>query len=108
MRFWDASAIVPPVRYGNRTQILGKTFLVSRTQERVSKAGRASEAARESMKQMRELKRDMEYAFTRNQISTAGGSMPSSPTCPPCSLPPTWSKLITGSAAGSPKTPSAN
>ena len=70
----DAAAISPPARYGNYMQILGKTFLISRTQERVSKAGRSSEAARESMKQMRELKRDMEYAFTRNQIGTAGGS----------------------------------
>lgn len=44
------------------------------TLEQVSKAGRAKEAARQAMKQMRELKNDMEYAVVRNQASSAGGS----------------------------------
>lgn len=70
----DASGISPPVRYANYQQISKKVFNISATQEVVSKAGRSSEIARESMKQMRELKRDMEFACTRNQIATAGGA----------------------------------
>jgi hypothetical protein len=70
----DATAISPPARYGNYQQIFKKVFNISATQEVVTKAGRSSEVARESMKQMREIKRDMEYAFTRNQIGTAGGA----------------------------------
>lgn len=70
----DASDISPPARYGNYQQIAKKVFNISATQEKVSKAGRKSEIARESMKQMREIKRDMEYALTRNQVGTAGGS----------------------------------
>ena len=58
----DASfaAASQPNRYGNYTQISRKTFLISETFEAVNKAGRNSEVARQSMKQMRELKRDME------------------------------------------------
>ncbi len=66
--------LVAPIRHGTYMQIARKTFLVSRTLEKVAKAGRKSEVAREAMKQMRELKRDMEYALTRNQASTAGGA----------------------------------
>jgi hypothetical protein len=72
----DASfvTIAAPTRVGNYCQIARKTFLVSGTLESVSKAGRAKEAARQAMKQMRELKNDMEYAIVRNQASSAGGS----------------------------------
>lgn len=72
----DASftAITAPTRAGNYCQISRKTFLVSGTLESVSKAGRAKEAARQTMKQMRELKNEMEYAIVRNQASSAGGS----------------------------------
>jgi len=63
-----------PTRYGNYHQISAKQFLISRTLERVAKAGRKSEVARQSMKQMRELKRDMEQALIGNQASSAGGA----------------------------------
>lgn len=63
-----------PNRYGNYTQITRKTFLISETFEAVNKAGRRSEVARQSMKLMREMKRDMEYALTTNQGAAAGGS----------------------------------
>lgn len=53
----DASDIDPPARYGNYQQIAKKVFNISGTLEVVNKAGRRSEIARESMKQMRELKR---------------------------------------------------
>jgi hypothetical protein len=70
----DASytTLVNPVRVGNYCQIFRKTFMVSGTQEVVSKAGRSKEATRQSMKKMRELKNDIEYALVRNQGSTAG------------------------------------
>ena len=68
------STIVSPTRAGNYQQIARKTFLVSRTQEKVAKAGRKRESARQMVKQMRELKNDMEYAIVRNQASSAGGS----------------------------------
>lgn len=70
----EFSSITSPSRYGNYTQIFKKEFIVSGTQEAVSKAGRRTEGARQSVKQMRELKNDVEYAFVRNQASTAGGA----------------------------------
>ena len=66
--------IVSPTRVGNYQQISRKTFLISRTQEKVAKAGRRKESTRQVVKQMRELKNEMEYAIVRNQASSAGGS----------------------------------
>jgi hypothetical protein len=70
----DASyaTIVAPLRYDNDTQISRKAFLVSGTMEAVKLAGRKSEIARQAMKQMRELKRDIEKAILGNQGSCAG------------------------------------
>ena len=68
------SAVNNATRFGNYHQISRKTFLISRTLEKVAKAGRKSEIARHSMKQMRELKRDMENALVGNQASSAGGT----------------------------------
>lgn len=72
----DASftSIVSPTRVGNYCQIFRKDFAVSRTQERIAKAGRKTEAARQMIKQMREIKNDMEYAIVRNQASSVGGA----------------------------------
>lgn len=73
----DASSfasIVSPTRLGNYCQISTKQFLVSRTQEKVAKAGRKSEVKRQLKKQMKELKDDMEYAIVRAQGSSAGGT----------------------------------
>lgn len=66
--------VVSPTRVGNYQQISRKTFLISRTQEKVAKAGRRRESTRQLTKQMRELKNEMEYAIVRNQASSAGGS----------------------------------
>mgnify|MGYP000143094117 FL=1 len=66
--------VTAPTRVGNYQQISRKTFLISRTQEKVAKAGRRRESTRQLTKQMRELKNDMEYALVRNQASSAGGS----------------------------------
>lgn len=61
-------------RYGNYTQIMNKTFVVSETLEEVKKAGRKSETQRLATKLLKELKRDMESAVVGNQASSAGGS----------------------------------
>ena len=66
------STIAAPTRVGNYCQISHKNFLVSGTLEAVSKAGRAREAARQAMKQMRALKNDMEFDIVRNHASMAG------------------------------------
>lgn len=62
------------IRVGNYTQISDKVVVVSGTQESIDKAGRKSEMAYQMAKSSKELKRDMEYALTRNQASSAGGS----------------------------------
>lgn len=68
------TSLTSPTRFGNYLQILSKTFLVSDTLEAVKKAGRSSEVARGAMVKMRELKRDLEYAITRNAIATNSGT----------------------------------
>lgn len=70
----EFSSIVSPTRYANYTQIFKKEFIVSDTQERVAKAGRRTEGARQTIKQMRELKNDVEWALVRNQTADAGGA----------------------------------
>jgi len=70
----EFSSIVSPARYANYTQIFKKEFIVSDTQERVQKAGRRTEGARQTVKQMRELKNDVEWALVRNQAASAGGA----------------------------------
>lgn len=65
---------VPTVKIGNHLQIFKKTIQVSGTQEIVDKAGRDSEIAHQLMKRGQEIKRDIEFALTRNQASSAGGN----------------------------------
>lgn len=64
--------VAAPTRVGNYMQIAAKYFAISGTLEEVKKAGRKSEIARQAMKKMRELKRDMEKALVGNQGSSAG------------------------------------
>jgi hypothetical protein len=68
------ATLTAPTRVGNYLQIFKKEFLVSGTLEAVAKAGRAKEAARQTVKKMRELKNDMEYTLVRNFASTAGAA----------------------------------
>lgn len=70
----EFASIVSPARYANYTQIFKKEFIVSDTQEKVAKAGRRTEGARQTVKQMRELKNDVEWALVRNQTAAAGGA----------------------------------
>lgn len=71
----DASANthIPTVRLGNYCQISRKTVTVSGTQRASNPAGRADELSYQIAKRGKELKRDMEYALTRNQASSVGG-----------------------------------
>jgi hypothetical protein len=69
-----ALTVTPTTRLGNYCQIFKKTISVAGTQEAVDKAGRDSEIAYQLMKRGKELKRDIEFALTRNQASSAGGA----------------------------------
>lgn len=69
-----ASAIDPTSRVGNYTQIMDKRFAITGTSEAVTKAGRKSEIAYQTAKKGKELKRDMEAAFTSSQVAVAGGT----------------------------------
>lgn len=59
-------------RYGNYCQISRKVVVVSGTLDAVNKAGRDKETAYQVAKAGKALKRDMEYALTRNQASDDG------------------------------------
>ncbi len=69
---WTFQAITPTTRVGNYTQISDKRIIISATQERVNKAGRKSEIAREVRKKGLELRTDMEVIALSNQASSAG------------------------------------
>jgi hypothetical protein len=66
---FNAAAISATTRVGNRLQILSKEFVITGTQEAVSKAGRKSEVKREMKKKMKELARDIESFLVGNQAS---------------------------------------
>lgn len=59
------------VRVGTHTQIFAKTVGTSTTQRAVRQAGRSDEHAYQLAKAGKEIKRDMEAAFTRNRASVA-------------------------------------
>lgn len=65
-------AVTPTARLGNYTQIMDKTAVVSGTEERVDKAGRASEMSYQIMLKTAELKRDIESILLMNQAYSAG------------------------------------
>jgi hypothetical protein len=69
-----ANTATPTIRLNNQTQILDKVVHVSGTQEATDKAGRRSEMAYQIAKRGKELKRDLEFAVTRNTAATAGAS----------------------------------
>jgi hypothetical protein len=69
-----ANTLSPTTRVGNYCQISRKTVQVSGTQRSVDSAGRADEFSYQVAKRGREIKRDMEFALTQNQASSAGGS----------------------------------
>lgn len=70
----SGNTLVATTRVGNYCQISKKAVTVSGTQRAVNSAGRADEFSYQVAKRGREIKRDMEYALTRNQASSAGGA----------------------------------
>lgn len=64
-----ATAITPQERIGNRTQILKEAASVSGTQEVVDKAGQKGEMSKQMALKSAEMKLDLEYALTRNNVS---------------------------------------
>ena len=64
-----ADAAIPTVRLGNRTQIARKTARVSGTQQEVNTAGRKKELAYQVSLKALEMKRDMEFGLTQNNVS---------------------------------------
>ncbi len=69
---WTFDAVSPTSRVGNYAQISNKRIVISRTQDKTSKAGRKSELAREVAKKGVELRIDMEAICLSNQASLAG------------------------------------
>ncbi len=65
---------VPTVRLANYCQISRKDATVTGTQEKVIKAGRTSEMARQMAKRAAELKRDMESVLVSNQRGVSGAT----------------------------------
>lgn len=70
----NANTFQATTRVGNYCQISKKQVVVSGTQRAVNSAGRADEFSYQMAKRGKEIKRDMEYALTRNQASSAGGA----------------------------------
>lgn len=64
----------PSVRVANFTQIAYDTLSVSGTQEKVDKAGRASELGYQLAKMGTEIKKDVELSLVSNVASSAGSS----------------------------------
>lgn len=63
-----AAAVTATVRLTNRCQISAKTASVSGSQEAVNKAGRKSEMSYQMALKSLELKRDIEFGLTQNNV----------------------------------------
>lgn len=68
------TAVTPTVRRTNQTQIARKTFSISDTQEKVKKAGRKSDIRMQTIKQGRELRKDIEVSLIENPTYTTGAT----------------------------------
>jgi hypothetical protein len=82
---WTYDAIVPTSRVGNYTQISDKKIIISRTQDKTSKAGRKSELAREVAKKGVELRIDMEaitLSATRHRPPAPATARPTASSAP--------------------------
>lgn len=66
------TAITPPSRVGNNTQLMDKTAVVSSTQQASKPIGRTNEMKYQCAKMMKELKRDVEARLVSNSPSVAG------------------------------------
>ena len=68
------TAVTPTQRLSNQAQISRKTFSITDTQEKVTTAGRKSEIRYQTIKQGKELRKDMELALIENGIQTTGAT----------------------------------
>lgn len=68
------TAVTPTVRWDNYCQISNKTFVISATEDMVNKAGRDSEIDYQTLKQTKEIKRDINFALIRNTTYNAGNA----------------------------------
>ena len=67
-------AMVATTRVKNFTQIMDKVISISGTQGAVDAAGRADEMAYQIAKKSKELKKDMEFAIIKENVSVAGSA----------------------------------
>ena len=68
------TAIAPTTRLGNYCQINMRDFIISGTEQRVDKAGRASEVGYQAAKAAKELKRNVEKAALLNGVGAVVGA----------------------------------
>lgn len=71
---YNFGAISPPVRLGNYTQILRKTWILSGTQEEVDEAGKVQKRKYQKAKKGVEIRKDVEFAIVSNQASVGGAT----------------------------------
>lgn len=69
-----STAATPTTRLGNFCQILAKVFQISETQRAVVAAGRNDEVDYQTLKNSKELARDIEFALVINSASASGAS----------------------------------
>jgi hypothetical protein len=68
------TAVTPTVRLGNYCQINMRDFIISGTEQRVTKAGRSSEVGYQAAKAAKELKRNVEKACLLNGVGAVVGA----------------------------------
>ena len=78
---YNFSAITPPTRMGDYTQILRKDWIISNTQEVVDEAGRIQKRKYQKLKKGVEIRKDVEFAIVDTNASVGGatrefGSLP--------------------------------
>jgi hypothetical protein len=101
---WTFQSVARLLALGNYTQISDKRIIISRTQDKTSKAGRKSELAREVAKKGVELRIDMEASFFRTRLlwrapATARPTASSARSAP--GWPPTTARALAAPRAAS-------
>ena len=71
---YNFDAITAPERLGNYTQIMTKTWIISRTQETVNEAGRIQKRKYQKAKKGVEIRKDVELAIVTNNASVGGAT----------------------------------
>lgn len=71
---YSFSAITPPERVGNYTQILREGWIYSKTQEAVENAGNVEKFAEKKIKAGIEVRKDIELAIVTNNASVGGAT----------------------------------